>query len=103
MEELTPEMNYRFTIIEAIDFLNKTNKELFGKLANVALSGELSDAAELFDEGESIPVVTDQFDNCEDVNVRLLGTMMKTVNQIKEHIIRINNIKDDELSITVEY
>jgi hypothetical protein len=96
-------MNYRFTIIEAIDLINKINKELFEKLANVAMAGEFSDAAELFNENENIPVVTDQFDNCKDVNVRLIAALMKTSNQIKGHIIRINNIKDDELGITVEY
>jgi len=54
MEELTPEINYRFTVIESVDFLNQTKKELFVKLVNIAMSGEYSDAN--FEEGDEIQI-----------------------------------------------
>lgn len=44
MDELTPELNYRFAIIEAVKFLKQTRQELFVKLTNVAMTGEFKDA-----------------------------------------------------------
>lgn len=100
MDELTPEMNYRFTIIEAIDFLNQTKKELFTKLVNTAMAGEYNDSD--FDEGDEITFDISHFQNCKDNNVQTLIKQLKAIQNSVDSLKNDNNIQDDELGIKIE-
>ncbi len=101
MEELTPEINYRFTVIEAIDFLNQTKNELFVKLVNIAMAGEYGDLS--FGEGDEMPADISYFKNCEDQNVQALVKQLQAIQDIINYLMNVNNIKDDELGIRIEY
>ncbi len=96
MEEITPEMNYRFTIVEAIDFLNQTKKELFIKLVNIAMANEYSDF-----EGDEMPVDISYFQNCDDQNAQALIKQFKAIQDTIDYLMNVNNINDDDLGIKV--
>lgn len=102
MEELTPEQNYRFTIIEAIDFLMKTKEDLHIKLVNIAMAGEFSDANSVFEEGDEIKLGVSELKNCTDDNIRGIIRLYKITEETIEYLIERNDIKDDELGINVE-
>jgi hypothetical protein len=97
MEKLTPELNYRFTIMEAINFLKQTRKELFLKLANIAMSGEFSDIES--EEGDEINLDASFFKDCEDDNINGLYRLLKVTDETIEYLIERNDIKDNELEI----
>ncbi|GEM_PF-3779511 len=99
MEELTPEMNYRFTIIESIDFLYQTKNELFIKLVNIAMAGEYSEAN--FGEGDEMPADISYFKNCKDQNVQTMIKHIQIIQNTINYLMYINKIQDDELGITV--
>jgi Ser-tRNA(Ala) deacylase AlaX len=101
MEELTPELNYRFTIIEAINFLKQTRKELLVKLTNVAMSGEWNDVDSVFDEGDEIDFDSSYFKDCKDDNINALYRLIKVNDEIIDYLIERNNIQDNELGIRI--
>ena len=98
MEVLTPEQNYRFTVIEAIDSLNQTKNELFTKLVNIAMAGEYSDF-----EGDEMPADISYFQNCDDQNIQALMKQFNAIQDTIDYLVNVNNIQDDELGIKIEY
>lgn len=97
MEVLTPEQNYRFTVIEAIDSLNQTKNELFTKMVNIAMAGEYSDF-----EGDEMPADISYFKNCEDQNVQAMIKQLQNIQDTINYLMNVNNIQDDELGIKIE-
>lgn len=100
-DELTPELNYRFTIIEAIDFLKLSQNEIFTKLVNVAMAGEYSDF--ISDDGDVIPSDISYFQKCDDQNVQVLIKYFERIQETINYLMNVNNIQDDELGIRIEY
>ena len=102
MEELTPELNYRFTIIEAINFMNQTKNELFLKLVNIAMNGEFIDSNSIFEVGDEINVDASYFKNCKDDNIHGLLRLLSVTNETIDYLLERNDIDENELGIKVE-
>jgi tRNA U34 5-carboxymethylaminomethyl modifying GTPase MnmE/TrmE len=102
MEELTPEQNYRFTLIEAINQLIEARNDLQVKIINLAMAGEFSEINDNFEVGDEIPLDIEYFKNIKDINVQALLKMYHEIDHLINHLFNINKIGEEELDIEVE-
>jgi tRNA U34 5-carboxymethylaminomethyl modifying GTPase MnmE/TrmE len=102
MEELTPEQNYRFALIEAVNQLIEARNDLQVKIVNLAMSGEFSEINDIFEVGDEIPVDLEYFKNIKDINVNALLKMYYDIDHLVNHLCNINNIDEEELDVEVE-
>ena len=101
MENFSKDQNYRFTIIEAINYLNEVKNNLYLKMVNVAMAGEMNDVDSIFEEGDMIKVRIADLKNLNDDNIHALHRQYKVTEEIIDYLIERNEIEDSELGITV--
>jgi hypothetical protein len=102
MEELSPEQNYRFTLIEAVNQLIKSRNEFDVRIVNLAMSGEFAEIDALFEVGDVIPADMGYFEHCKDINVQELLKLYNQTNDLIHTLVNVNNIKEEELDLEVE-
>ena len=102
MEELSPEQNYRFALIESINQLIKSRNEFELRIVNLAMSGEFAEIDALFEVGDVIPADIDYFEHCKDINIQSLLKLYHQTNDLIHTLVNVNNIMEAELDVEVE-
>ena len=101
MEELTPEQNYRFAVIESINYLKQSKQEVFVKLVNIAMAGKLADFDSLFGEGDDLEFDDMIFEELYDHNISELLRVYRITRDTIKYLQSSNKIADDELDIEI--
>ena len=88
--------DYKETLDETVDNLINVKHQLFENLVNIAMSNELIEINEVFEEGDVYSFELSHFEGSSDVNVNILVELIKKVEQTLHSICSLNNIEVGE-------
>lgn len=89
--------NYRNSLKEALQSLEKANGIIFDSMVNVEAQGDLKEWNSTVPEGEVHQFDFEMFKNSEDLNVQLLVKLLEKIGETYQSILNINSLKlDDE-------
>ncbi len=89
--------NYKQTLIEAIQFLQDFQSELFTKTINIEMAGDLKDVHATFEPGDTFEFEMSHIESSNDPNVQRLTELLNTIENIIDTTANLNNIKEEEL------
>lgn len=87
--------DYKNQILETIEYLDNVEGELFTLNVNLMMSGEMEALNNLFDEDESIVFKVEDFNNCNDENVKILSKLIARISTDLATLKNINAVNDD--------
>lgn len=88
-------MDYRETLQDGVELLEYFENRVFTIMVNLAMNGELSSIDELFEEGDALTFKECDFEKLDDVNIARLLKLYHTVIELRESLININKLKDE--------
>lgn len=94
--------NYRDFLIKSINNLDKAEQETFTSLLNLADKGEYSNILDAFDNGDVYEFNIVHFEKSDDQNLQRLVHLYKEIATIKNQLINLNAIKEDELDFEID-
>ena len=89
--------SYREFLISAIETLANCEDDLFTNAINILMAGELNDINEVFDIGDEYEFEFNHLDTSNDLNVRKIVEVIKTLRSAIESLKNLNSVTDDEL------
>ena len=89
--------NYRDTIVEALNNLQKAQTGMFTAMINVGMAGSLVDINTAFDLGEVFNFEIEMFEESGDANLDIIITLIKEMEAAKQSLMNLNAISEDEL------
>lgn len=92
---------YRNYLIETINNLDKAEQETFTGLLNLADNGELSHILDAFDVGDVYKFNIRHFEKSDDQNLQRLVYLYKEIATVKNQLINLNAIKENELNFEI--
>jgi hypothetical protein len=88
---------YRNTLIEGVDLLDKMQGELFNAIVNVGMYGVFKEVNNSFETNDRFKFELAMFEGNDDTNLKELIKLYKAVKQCQEDILINNQIGDEEL------
>lgn len=101
LKNIMVKVAYRNYLLETINSLEKTEQEIFTGILNLADNGELSQILSAFEVGEKYAFNIKHFEKSEDENVQRLVYIYKEVATIKNDLINLNAVEEDELDFEI--
>ena len=92
-------MRYRHQLIRTIQELQNIREEIFSKILNLSMSGELNDYDKFFDIGEVYDFDIKHFEDSKDFNVVELLKAYRKIDKTISTLRNINVISDEELNL----
>lgn len=93
---------YRNYLIKTINNLDKAEQETFTSLLNLADKVAYSNILDAFDNGDVYEFNIRQFEKSGDQNIQRLVYFYKQIATIKNQLINLNAIKEDELDFEID-
>ncbi|ERM80783.1 hypothetical protein P872_20995 [Rhodonellum psychrophilum GCM71 = DSM 17998] len=85
---------YRKALIRSCWKLADFHDKLFDQLVNLAMSGEMSDADELFDVGDDMNFKLSDFEKISDANVQRIIGLLHQTKACHDSLVNTNNLKN---------
>jgi hypothetical protein len=92
-----PPLDYKTTIINAINTLTTTQVATFTSIVNIGMAGDLKELE--FEEGEEIDFELAHFDGSSDTNIITLVALFRQMEEAKQTLINLNAINEDDLDL----
>jgi hypothetical protein len=90
-------LDYKTTIINAINSLTTTQVATFSSIVNIGMASDLKDLE--FEEGEEIDFELAHFDGSNDINIQTLVALFRQMEEAKQSLINLNAINEDDLDL----
>lgn len=87
--------NYRDTIVEAINHLNRAQSTMFTAMVNVGMAGQFKELK--FEVGDEVIFELESFEDSGDKNLDVLIALIREMEKTKMSLMNLNAINDDEL------
>lgn len=88
---------YRQKILLAYNFLEDAHEELFSRLVNVGMTGEMAHINQVFKAGDTFTFHMEQFRGTSDVNLNKLVAFYDLMEILMNSLATINAITEEEL------
>ena len=88
---------YRANLINTYKYLETIETEILTHTINMAMTGDLQDINETFEDGEIYSFNVEQLKGSNDVNVKKLINLYMQIEELISSLKNVNNIKDNEL------
>ncbi|TDG37114.1 hypothetical protein EZJ43_03055 [Pedobacter changchengzhani] len=88
---------YQHHLKNSIAVLGETVKELETVIINLAMSGELAELNDQFDENDDMTFKYEDFRKLSDYNVRLLYCLYDFIDDKRKEIMNVNGLEEEEL------
>lgn len=92
--------NYRSRLIKIVKILEEIDISLFGEALNIVMENELDETNEVFEEGEVFEFNINVLLSSEDMNVIKVAEFILKIGELKESLINLNRITEEELELT---
>jgi len=89
--------NYRNRLIQIVKILEETDISLFTETLNIVMENELKESSDVFNEGEIFEFNINVLLTSKDVNVQKTAELILKVIELKESLINLNKITEEEL------
>lgn len=88
---------YRQELLNTPFILSETLNELENIIINLAMSGELSEINDQFEENDNMDFKYEDFRGLTDYNVKLIYEVYDFLETKRSELINVNSLEDDEL------
>lgn len=88
---------YQHHLRNSIAVLRETVKELETVIINLAMSGELAELNDKFEENDDMTFKYEDFRNLSDYNVKLLYGLYDFIDDKKRELLNVNGLEEEEL------
>lgn len=89
--------DYRTRLIQIVKTLEETDISLFTEALNIVMENELKESSDVFNEGEIFEFNINVLLTSKDVNVKKTADLILKVVELKESLINLNKITEEEL------
>lgn len=89
--------NYRKRLIQIVKILEETDISLFTEALNIVMENELKESSDVFNEGEIFEFNINVLLASKDVSVQKTAELILKVIEVKESLINLNKITEEEL------
>jgi hypothetical protein len=90
-------LDYRQTIVEALNVLNVAQIKIFTAMVNVGMAGSLSDLADAYDLGEVVDFEIEMFAESGDANLEIIIKLISQMEAARQSLMNLNVIGEDEI------
>lgn len=89
--------NYRNRLIQIVKILEETDIWLFDEAINIVMENELKETTEVHEIGDIVQFNLNVLLSSEDINVRKVAELIIKLGELKESLINLNKITEEEL------
>src|SRR5690606_36754402 len=93
--------NYRNRLIRIVKTLEETDISLFTEALNTVMENELKESSDVFNEGEIFEFNINVLLTRKDVNVQKTAAFILKVIELKENLINLNKITEEDLVYSI--
>jgi len=89
--------NYRNRLIQILRILEETDISLFDEAINIVMENELKETTEVYEIGEIVQFNLNVLLSSADTNVQKVAELILKIGELKESLINLNKITEEEL------
>jgi hypothetical protein len=89
--------NYRTRLIQIVRILEETDIALFDEAINIVMENELKETTEIHEIGEIVQFNLNVLLSSDDINVQKVAELILKIGKLKESLINLNKITEEEL------